>query len=260
MLKKKSVIIIPARLASTRLPKKLMRSDTGKPLIIHTVENASESIKISNGKILKIIVATDSKEIFNCVNEYSKKNNPLVVAEMTATTHNSGTDRIAEVAKKLPKEIDIVINIQGDEPSLPVSDVMAVAKLLEEDSDAHIATLYREITDYKTFLDSNMVKVVMGKENRCLYFSRAPIPHDRDKVLEDGSPLGFLHFGIYAYRKETLLNFQKLPNSRLEMLEKLEQLRAIEAGLKVVATKTTFCGAGIDTEDDYKKFILDEAN
>ncbi|MHC4871591.1 MAG: 3-deoxy-manno-octulosonate cytidylyltransferase [Planctomycetota bacterium] len=255
-----AVIIIPARLASTRMPEKLMRSDTGKPLITHTVEKAEAARDASDGRISQVIVAADSEVIIECVNSYCKEKGYSALAQMTSVSHQSGTDRIAEVAEKLSSQAEVIINLQGDEPDMPVSAILQTLDLLESNSEAHMSTLYREIRSKEDFINPNFVKVVVDKEGKCLYFSRSPIPYDREQVLGEGEVFGYLHFGIYGYRREILLGYSSLPESKLEKLEKLEQLRALEAGLIIAAAKTDFSGAGIDTEDDYREFLARTSN
>lgn len=253
-------VIIPARLDSSRLSRKLLRDDTGRALITYAVESAEKARIESEGKISEVIVATDSEEILNCVNSYAAQNGFKASAQMTDRNHNSGTDRIAEVAARLSENIDIIINLQGDEPDMPAREILEVMVLLENNKSAAMSTLYREIRDEEFFKNPNNVKVVVDNAGKCLYFSRSPIPYDREKVLKDGDLFGFLHFGIYGYRRETLLNYNKLPGSRLEKLEKLEQLRALEAGLVIVASKSDFSGTGIDTEEDYRLFCQSYCN
>jgi 3-deoxy-manno-octulosonate cytidylyltransferase (CMP-KDO synthetase) len=251
----KAAIIIPARLASTRLPQKLMLKSTGRPLITYAVDKAEEAKEKSNGFISEIIVATDSEEILEAVNEHSEKTGHSARAEMTRPDHQSGTDRIGEVAGRLSNDTEIIINVQGDEPDLPAETILMVGNLLNNNSQAAMSTAVRPIYDSKTFLDPNCVKCVMNENGFCLYFSRSPIPFDRDTSIEEGGRLGFLHLGIYGYRREVLLNYNKLPESELEKLEKLEQLRALSAGLKIIAGETLYTGTGIDTEEDYKEFV-----
>lgn len=232
--------VIPARLASTRLPEKILLKDTGKYLVQHVYEQAQKAQKIT-----KTIIATDSPEIITAVASFGGE------AQITSKDHQSGTDRIAEIAKREPA--DVFVNVQGDEPEISPKDIDNVASLLIENPEADIATLCYSINQ-KTAMNPNVVKVVIDNNDFALYFSRSPIPYIRDgKQNKDNVYLG--HVGIYAYRRSFLLKYTSLHTSFLENLEKLEQLRALENKYKIIVGKTKNKTRGIDTIEDYKSFV-----
>lgn len=243
-------VVIPARFGSTRLPGKPLRMIDGKPMIAHVFERAR-----SSGAI-EVIVATDDARIEAACREFGAR------AMMTADTHQSGTDRIAEVAahKRWHDEV-IVVNVQGDEPWIPPALISQVAELLNEQPDADMATLVTPIESLAEFVDPNVVKVVARADGAALYFSRAPVPWPRD-----GAPAGLhtqthfegalRHIGIYAYRVKSLKRLTALPPSSLEETEKLEQLRALENGMTIaLAVACERPAPGIDTEDDLARLI-----
>lgn len=241
-----SFIVIPARLASTRLPRKLLLNETGKSLIQHTYEAASRAALPAG-----ICVAADHEEILQAVHAFGGQ------ARMTNPQAASGTDRVAEIAAQMP-EIDIVVNVQGDEPELAGSSIDLVVRLLEDAPDAVMATLATPIRRRRQLEDPACVKVVFGAAGRALYFSRSMIPCPRewdDRLLADDPPCFYQHVGLYAYRREFLLRLAQMPQSRLEQIEKLEQLRVLEAGFSIlvgVVDEPTF---GIDTPADYRAFV-----
>lgn len=238
----KTTVIIPARYASTRLPAKPLLSQTGKPLIVHVLENIAKA----NG-IDQVVVATDDKRIFNAVEAANAK------AVMTRDDHTSGTDRLAEAAEVLGLgNNDIVVNVQGDEPDIPSAVIEKLISILTS-TDAPMATLCTRL-DSELASDPNKVKVVFDSQTpaRALYFSRAAIPYDRDG---DQSPQHYLHMGIYAYRVWFLKKFASLPPAKLEQIEKLEQLRAMENGHSIVIAVVEYDGNGIDTPEDYADFV-----
>lgn len=241
-------VVIPARYASARLPAKPLLEIGGRPMIQWVIAAAVQS------GADEVLVATDDERIAAAAIDPRSRQN---IAVMTSTEHASGTDRIAEVASKRGwTQRTIVVNVQGDEPLLPPALVGQVAALLEQHADAHIATLSTPVTSLHEFLDPNVVKVVSAFDGTALYFSRAPIPWTRD-----GAPQGLTsqstfagaqrHLGIYAYRVEALQRVTALPPAPLELTEKLEQLRALQAGMKlVVAEAAVPPPAGVDTESD----------
>jgi 3-deoxy-manno-octulosonate cytidylyltransferase (CMP-KDO synthetase) len=238
--------IIPARLASTRLPRKLLLADTGKPLIQHTWESAKRA-----GSLADVVIATDSSEIANVVLAFGGR------CEMTAE-HPSGTDRIAEVIGRLPDATDVVVNIQGDEPEVDPHSVDLLVQLLVEHPQAHMSTLATPIRDRGVRDNPSCVKVVCAADGRALYFSRSLVPfcrdQDPDQLLLADSPW-LLHLGLYAYRREFLMKLTKLPVSHLERLEKLEQLRALETGAVIQVGLVEHSAVGIDTPEDYARFV-----
>ena len=241
----KIVGIIPARLQSSRLPQKLLLNETGRPLIQYVWEIATAS-----GAFSEVIVATDSREIYDVVQGFGGR------AEMTAE-HPSGTDRVAEVVRRCCADADIIVNLQGDEPELEESTITALVAAIV-DSGHEMATVAAAISDHETVLNPNCVKVVIDDLNRAMYFSRAPIPFCRDGQIEDviqKVSAWYLHVGLYAYRPEFLLKLTQLPPSSLEQLEKLEQLRALQSGASIAVAVVPQASVGIDTAADYAAFV-----
>lgn len=236
------IAVIPARYASTRLPGKPLLSDTGRTMIQHVVEAANRATKLS-----RVIVATDDPRIAEAVAGFGGE------AVMTRADHPSGTDRVAEVAAGIP-EAGIIVNLQGDEPEVSGHALDLVVSLLENDPDAPMATLATPIRDPSIYGDPACVKVVCSAKGRALYFSRSPLPHHRDGLPSNG-PLGFLHLGLYAYRREFLSQLAAMPPSPLEKAEKLEQLRVLEAGYPIALGFVDEPAVGIDTPDDYRRFV-----
>ncbi|MDE2508713.1 MAG: 3-deoxy-manno-octulosonate cytidylyltransferase [Planctomycetota bacterium] len=238
------VAVLPARFASTRLPGKPLLADTGRPLIQHVVEAARRSTRID-----RVIVATDDARIEAAVLAFGGE------CRMTRADHPSGTDRVAEVVAGLP-EADIVINLQGDEPEISAEALDRVADLLAHDLEAPMATLATPIRDPAVYRDPSCVKVVISSRGRALYFSRSPIPCYRDGIPDaDAGPIAHLHLGLYAYRREYLLKLATMPPSRLEQAEKLEQLRVLEAGDPIAIGVVDEPSIGIDTPEDYARFV-----
>lgn len=241
--------IIPARLHSTRLPRKLLLAETGKPLVQYTWEAARRATSLSG-----LIIAADSDEIASAVRGFGAR------CEMTGE-HPSGTDRIAEVARRACPDAEILLNIQGDEPELDASHIDLLVNLLREHPTAEMATLATPIRTRAEWEANSCVKVVCAADGRALYFSRCPVPFARDQstdeLLAKNSPW-LLHLGVYAYRREFLLKLTQLPPSRLEQLEKLEQLRALEAGATIQVGIVEHRAVGIDTPEDYAAFVARE--
>jgi 3-deoxy-manno-octulosonate cytidylyltransferase (CMP-KDO synthetase) len=241
-----SLIVIPARLASTRLPRKLLLADTGKPLIQHTYEAASRSTRAG-----EVLVAADHEEIAAAVRKFGGQ------VEMTDPHARSGTDRVAEVARRRPG-VELLINVQGDEPELPGAAIDQVIDLLDNRPDAVMATLATPIRQKEQLYDPACVKVVFDGQGRALYFSRSVIPHPRewrDSLLNDNPPHFYQHIGLYAYRRSFLLELAELPQSDLEQLEKLEQLRVLHAGREILVGVISEPTIGIDTPADYEAFV-----
>jgi len=233
--------IIPARFASTRLPGKPLLSDTGKPMIQHVVEAARRSKRLD-----RVIVATDDARIVEAVEAFGGE------VAMTRTDHATGTDRVAEVVARMP-EARLIVNLQGDEPEMSGEAIDLVVSLLETDPEAPMATLATPIRDEATFLDPSCVKVVRSSRGRALYFSRSPIPLNRDNPSDFTAAL--LHLGLYAYRRDFVLELSRLPPTTLETLEKLEQLRVLEAGHPIALGIAQERSIGIDTPEDYRRFV-----
>ncbi len=235
----KVVAIIPARYGSTRLPGKPLLDKTGKPLIQHVVE----AVRLV-GSIEAVCVATDDERIAEAVRRFGGE------AIMTRSDHASGTDRLAEAAEKLNlADNDIIVNVQGDEPEIKPDDIDRLVSLLT-DSGAPMATLAASLNVDAAEKPDN-VKVVLAGDGSAMYFSRAKIPHDRD----GGGAEYLLHLGIYAYRKKFLLEFASMPPTPAERAEKLEQLRALENGRRIVVAVVASATPGIDTMDDYEAFV-----
>jgi 3-deoxy-manno-octulosonate cytidylyltransferase (CMP-KDO synthetase) len=241
-----SHIIIPARLASTRLPRKLLLRETGKSLIQHTYESACRATRPEG-----VCVAADHAEISDEVRSFGGK------VFMTDPNAASGTDRVAEVARQMP-DIDIIVNVQGDEPEISGESIDLAIRLLEENPRAEMSTLATPIRDRHQLNDPACVKVVFGSDGRALYFSRSMIPcprHWDDSLLQSNPPTFYQHVGLYAYRRKFLLQLASMQPSQLEQIEKLEQLRVLQAGYAIlvgVVDEPTF---GIDTPDDYQAFV-----
>lgn len=241
------VCIIPARLQSTRLPRKLLLAATGKPLLQYAWETACQCPEFRD-----VVVATDSEEIADAVTRFGGR------AEMTGA-HNSGTDRIAEVARRCFPHADAVVNLQGDEPELDPAVVTQLVRRLAEPG-CQMATLASPMTSPEMVRNPNCVKVVLDNAGRALYFSRSPIPFSRDAPIEhffeeSATPPWLLHIGLYAYRRDFLLELTNLPASPLEQLEKLEQLRALQAGAGIAVAVVPQTAGGIDTPEDYATFL-----
>ncbi|MFN9718052.1 MAG: 3-deoxy-manno-octulosonate cytidylyltransferase [Planctomycetota bacterium] len=247
----KIVGIIPARLQSTRLPRKLLLSLTGKPLIQYVWETACQCPELHD-----VVVATDSEEIADVVHSFGGR------AEITGE-HNSGTDRIAEVTRRCFPDADAVVNLQGDEPELDPSVVSSLVQEIRR-PECQMATVASPITSSEVVRDPGCVKVVTDVNGRALYFSRSPIPFTRDypaeHYFEDGQVSPFLlHIGLYAYRRDFLLKLTSLPPSPLEQLEKLEQLRALQSGATLSVAVVNHAAVGIDTPADYAAFVARES-
>lgn len=247
------VAIIPARLSSTRLPNKLLLPIAGKPLILWTVGQAKKARNVS-----RVIVATDSEEILRVIQESGNE------AVLTNAEHQSGSDRIGEVAENSPAD-SIVVNVQGDEPLIEPSTIeKAVEAILQNDS-IQMATTCEPIHDIKDVLSSDVVKVVTDEQGFAIYFSRSPIPFPREAVKKFGGlenalreEKGLLslyrkHTGLYVYRREFLLKYTKLEQTDLEKTEMLEQLRALENGLRIKVVEVIDSSVGVDTAKDYER-------
>ena len=239
-------VVIPARLASSRLPRKMLLAETGKPLVQHTYEAARRAASAS-----QVVAATDSVEIAAAVKAFGG------VAEMTCAACRSGTDRVAEVARRR-ENVEIFVNVQGDEPEIEPSVIDSVAGLLLADPAAPMATAATPIRDRAVWEDPACVKVVCDDAGRARYFSRSPIPHMREfdaAAFAVDPPRFLLHLGIYAYRRDFLLELAALPSSPLEDLEKLEQLRVLDGGREIAVAVVPHAAAGIDTPADYRAFV-----
>ncbi len=234
--------IIPARYASTRFPGKPLVDLAGKPLIQHVYE------RVMATGLTGVAVATDDTRISDCVKSFGG------VAVMTSPLHQSGTDRCCEAAQFFnPKDEDIIINIQGDEPLISSKEINLLKDAFNDNS-VEIATLACPFTDTDTLNNPNAVKLVTNKYGDAMYFSRAPIPFLRQNST--ATPHYLKHIGIYAYTFKTLQTITKLELSNLELTEKLEQLRWLENGFKIRVGECDYSGVGIDTPEDLK-FVID---
>jgi 3-deoxy-manno-octulosonate cytidylyltransferase (CMP-KDO synthetase) len=266
------VACIPARYSSTRFPGKVLAKDTGKFLIQHVYEQASRA------KLLdKVIIAADDQRVVDAAKSFGAE------CVLTSVRHKSGTDRIAEAVKKLAYSVkrradrkklapdpyplnpdDIVVNLQADEPEIDPANIDYLARLLVDNPDYPMATLAAPFDNARQIADPNIVKVVVtrdeGRETRdkvlrAIYFSRSPIPYDREKAGIGDLKQYLRHIGIYAYRKEFLLRITALPQTPLEKIEKLEQLRAIENGFSILVGRVKHTCDGIDTPQQYAEFV-----
>jgi 3-deoxy-manno-octulosonate cytidylyltransferase (CMP-KDO synthetase) len=232
--------VIPARYASVRFPGKVLADICGKPMIQRVFEQASKS------RILdKILVATDSKEVFIRVNDFGGQ------AVMTSVKCQSGTDRIAEAVKQI--KCDLVVNIQGDEPLISPEVIDLAIRPLVKDKNIPMGTAVSRITDKKQLFDHNVAKVVLDKNNFALYFTRAVIPASKVKVMDLKKQVYYKHIGLYVYRKEFLLKFASMPPTGLEKIESLEQLRALENGYCIKAVVTDYNSLSVDIPEDLEK-------
>ena len=235
-----ATVIIPARLGSTRFPAKGLAADTGKPLVQHVVDQVRQCLRVR-----EVIVAADDRSIVEALRPFETR------CVMTSAAHASGTDRVAEVARSLAD--GIVVNVQGDEPEIEPQTVDALIERLENSSD-DMATAVTPFAPGADPANPNLVKVVTNREGRAIYFSRVPIPFRRDSTAPARPPY-YLHLGIYAYRREFLLQFASWPPTPLETSEKLEQLRALEHGRSIYVLIVDRAAHGIDTPQQYEEFV-----
>lgn len=231
-----AIAIIPARLASTRLSRKMLREIAGKPLI-GIVYEAVHSCRL----LADVIIATDSEEIMAVCGQHGWN------ARMTSPSHRSGTERVHEISQSEPA--DVYINVQGDEPLVRAEQIAALLGVMEN-PEAQVGTLMTPAAEID-ISNPNAVKVVRDVKGRALYFSRATIPFDRDR----SQPGYFKHLGLYAYRKPALDQFVSLPESSLEKSERLEQLRFLENGIAIYVGETPYDSIGVDTEEDLKRVV-----
>lgn len=230
--------VIPARYAATRFPGKLMQMLGDKTVIAHTYLNT-----LNSDLFHEVWVATDSEIIFN---EITSLGGNVV---MSRASHESGSDRIAEAIEQM--DVDIIVNVQGDEPFIQKEPLSKLIRSFD-DSTVNVASLMQPIVDTADIVNPNVVKVVVNAKNDALYFSRSPIPYNRN---EESNVTYQRHIGVYGFRKEILLMFTKWKQGVLEQIEKLEQLRYLENGISIRMTETFFSGIGIDTPEDLKKAL-----
>ena len=232
-----AVAIIPARYQSTRLPGKALADIAGRPMIEHVYRRAAAASSIA-----RVLVATDDRRIVDAVERFGGE------ARMTAASHETATDRLAEVAPSL--DCDLVVNVQGDEPLLAPEAIDAAVAPFAADPSLEMSTLRRLIDDASEIQSPNVTKVVVDADGFAMYFSRAPIPFTRA-----GQPAtqAWAHIGLYVYRRATLLRLASLPPTALERAEALEQLRALEYGIRIKAVKTAYQTIGVDTPEDLER-------
>jgi 3-deoxy-manno-octulosonate cytidylyltransferase (CMP-KDO synthetase) len=229
--------VIPARLGSTRLAKKVLLDICGKPMIQHVWESAKKAKALDD-----VIIATDDEAVLNAAKRFGAK------TVLTSVDHKSGTDRVVEIVN--PLDVRVVVNIQGDEPLIHPSMINELAMALLNDNNLVMATLAKRIKDEKEVHDPNIVKVVLDKEGFALYFSRAPIPYNREPLGGFLTQCHYKHIGIYAYTKDFLFSFTNMSQSKLEQIEKLEQLRVLENGYKIKVIETKYETKSVDTQAD----------
>jgi 3-deoxy-manno-octulosonate cytidylyltransferase (CMP-KDO synthetase) len=232
----KIIAVIPARLASTRLPRKMLRDIHGKPLAVWVYKAVRSSPLLDD-----VIIATDSEEILAACKKHACN------ARMTSDKRRSGTERVHEISQSIPA--DVYINVQGDEPMIRAAHIEALATLMKN-PDIPVGTLKTPASS-EDIVNPNAVKVVTDTNQRALYFSRSTIPYDRDA----SHPEYFKHLGIYAYRKPFLDKFVTLPESSLERGERLEQLRFLENGIPIYVAETSYDSIGVDTEEDFQRVM-----
>ena len=230
----KSICVIPARYSSTRLPGKPLKDICGVPMICRVWQRASRAKSVA-----EVIVATDDDRILQAVEKHSGR------AVMTCADHKTGTDRLAEVAEKFP-DVEVIVNVQGDEPLIEPSLIDELVAEFARDAELQMATVATELTDAAEMQNPNNVKVVLDRYNDALYFSRSLIPYPRNL----GKSKVFNHIGIYAYRRQFLIDYAKMEPTPLEQTESLEQLRALENGFKIRVIKSSCRFVGVDTEED----------
>ena len=233
--------IIPARYESSRLPGKALADIAGRPMIEHVYRRAAAAASVA-----RVIVATDDRRIFDTVLGFGGD------AVMTSATHQSGTDRLAEAAASLAPDIinDIIVNIQGDEPLLAADTIDAAVAPFAGDAALEMSTLRRAIADDEERANPNVTKVVVDRDGYALYFSRAPIPFTR--AGQPPAP-AWAHVGLYVYRRATLLRLAQLPQTAMERAEALEQLRALEHGIRIKTVTTVHATIGVDTREDLER-------
>ena len=235
--------VIPARLASTRLPEKPLARIAGKPMVVHVYERAKSARSVD-----AVVVAADSERVVKAVKAAGGE------AVLTAASHRTGTERCAEVARMTEYEkYDVIVNVQGDEPLVDPASIDACVRAAEA-AGADVGTVMAPLDDAQDFANPNVVKVVVDAKGFALYFSRAPIPFRRDaSAPEDGQARAMRHIGLYGYRRSALLALAALPPSGLETCEMLEQLRALENGLRIRVERVERAQAGVDTAEDLER-------
>lgn len=236
------LVVIPARYGSSRFEGKVLARETGKYLVEHTYERA-----LCAKTVCKVLIATDSDEVMQACEGFGAD------CVMTSADHQSGTDRIAEAVSGI--DADVILNLQADEPEIDPGDIDYLAGLLLDNRGADMATLVADFVDCEQVSDPNIVKAIVDKDGRAIYFSRSVIPYDRDAGGVGAAGQYLRHMGIYAFRKDFLMTFTSLEQGVLEQIEKLEQLRAIENGYTILTGKVGYAWEGIDTQQQYDAFV-----
>lgn len=239
--------VIPARIGSTRLPRKMLLAETGTPLFVHTARAVAACPRIA-----RVVVATDSEEILEAANAHG------VEVRMTRADHQSGTDRVHECVERLHGEdgssFDVILNVQGDEPDVAPEDLAALVDCFRDET-VEMASLWAPITTESELAARSVVKLVLASNGDALYFSRSPIPDTSHARSDSGEPLARRHIGVYAFRPDALARFCALPHGVLERAENLEQLRWLEAGGRLRVLPASRRPRGIDTAEEYADFV-----
>jgi 3-deoxy-manno-octulosonate cytidylyltransferase (CMP-KDO synthetase) len=238
----KVVVVIPARYGASRFEGKVLAQKTGKFLVQHTYERALLAKGIS-----RVLIAADDERVMQACKSFG------AACVMTSVAHQSGTDRIAEAVRDI--QADIIVNLQADEPEIDPANIEKITGLLIQNPDADMATLIAPFEIPEQITNPNIVKCVIDRRGRALYFSRSPIPYNR-QAGGIGLTNGYWrHLGIYAYRRDFLIKFTQLPSGFLETTEKLEQLRALENGFTILTAKVERVWDGVDTPEQYEEFV-----
>ncbi len=242
-----AIVVIPARLASSRFPEKILADKTGKYLVQHTYEQAKQARTIK-----RVIIAADNEKTIKAAESFGAQ------AIMTDPNLPSGTDRVSAAIKDI--DCDIIVNLQADEPEMPPEFIDKLVELISNDSSAPMATLASKFTSREDIENPNNVKVIIDKFGNAIYFSRSVIPYPREGFGSLPENFSYYHhFGIYAYRKEFLLKLTSLSPAPIEQIEKLEQLRVIWNGYKIKVGVMNYRVEGIDTPEEYEKFVQKHA-
>ena len=239
-----ATVVIPARYGSTRFPAKILAADTGRPLVQHVVDRVRKCRRVND-----ILVATDDQRIVDALRPFG------TTCVMTSAAHQSGTDRVAEVARGPAAGAETIVNVQGDEPEIEPETVDALIERLNTSPAFDMATAATPFRPGADPANPNLVKVVVALDGRALYFSRSPVPFVRDGPPSPEQPTYYLHLGIYAYRRPFLLEFASWRPTPLETTEKLEQLRALEHGRSIYVLPVDRATHGIDTPEQYADFV-----
>jgi 3-deoxy-manno-octulosonate cytidylyltransferase (CMP-KDO synthetase) len=232
--------IIPARYQSTRLPGKPLLDIAGLPMIVRVYDRVRATPGLD-----AVLVATDDARVYDAIVSHGGQ------CRMTSDAHRSGTDRLAEVARSL--DTDLIVNVQGDEPLVEPAMIAEAIAPFADDPSLEMSTVCRRLDDVHEFQNPHLVKAVVGLDGFALYFSRAPVPYNRATANQSVATVALKHIGLYVYRRECLLKLAALPQSPLEVAESLEQLRALEHGIRIKAVETRYDSIGVDTPEDLER-------